>query len=98
MGEEGRTVHSDDDIDDDEEAQIHKNIYVPLHPVEKLPFQKESRCDEGDEDQLNQNREQLEKIDLSHVQELEGNERGHYQGQQIEACSSDQRDHHLSSQ
>ena len=60
MGEEGRTVHSDDDIDHDEETQIHKNIHVPLHPVEELPFQKESRCNERDEDQLNQNREQLE--------------------------------------
>ena len=42
MGEEGRAVHSDDDIDDDEEAQIDKNIHVLFHAVEDLPFQKES--------------------------------------------------------
>jgi len=53
MAEEGRAIHSNDDINDKKEGEIDKDIGIPFDPMKSLPFEKQPGREKRDEDQLN---------------------------------------------
>jgi len=98
VGQKRGTVHPNDRIDGEEEGQVDEDPGVLLHAVKMTPFEKEPRNDEGNQDQLQERRNQLGEPDARHIQEQKGNERRHPQSAQIETHRAEKRDHHLSLQ